>query len=157
MIPPPIDADITRVTNDSISIHICSDWSMRETIVSGVSCAPTAWPWPEALDLDKSWLDRAFYLGRWRAPRLHGVSISRIGHHAISSAIFRRACAFHPCGWPPSRGRFPAGWLSRRAPYGAERSPSSLRQCCLKLDGLFISELTSAYKSRVITSSIFCR
>ena len=32
---------ITRVTNDSISIHICSDWSMRETIVSGVSCAPT--------------------------------------------------------------------------------------------------------------------
>ena len=35
---------ITRVTNDSISIHICSDWSMRETIVSGVSCAPTARP-----------------------------------------------------------------------------------------------------------------
>ena len=35
---------ITSVTNDSISIHICSDWSMRETIVSGVSCAPTAQP-----------------------------------------------------------------------------------------------------------------
>ena len=33
---------ITRMTNDSISIHVCSDWSMRETIVSGVSCAPTA-------------------------------------------------------------------------------------------------------------------
>ena len=30
---------ITRVTNDSISIHFCSDWSMIETIVSGVSCA----------------------------------------------------------------------------------------------------------------------
>ena len=29
-------------------------------------------------------------------------------------------------------------------------------KCWLKLDGLFISELTSAYKSRVITSSIFC-
>ena len=35
---------ITRVTNDSISIHICSNWSMRETIVSGVSWAPTARP-----------------------------------------------------------------------------------------------------------------
>ena len=35
---------ITRVTNDSISIHFCSDWSMRETIVSEVSCAPTARP-----------------------------------------------------------------------------------------------------------------
>ena len=35
---------ITRVTNDSMSIHICSDWSMRETIVSGVSFAPTARP-----------------------------------------------------------------------------------------------------------------
>ena len=35
---------ITRVTNDSISIYICSDWSMRETIVSGVSSAPTAQP-----------------------------------------------------------------------------------------------------------------
>ena len=35
---------ITRVTKDSISIHFCSDWSMRETIVSGVSCAPTARP-----------------------------------------------------------------------------------------------------------------
>ena len=35
---------ITRVTNNSISIHFCSDWSMRETIVSGMSCAPTARP-----------------------------------------------------------------------------------------------------------------
>ena len=37
-------AFITRVTNDSISIHFCSDWSMRETIVPGVSYAPTARP-----------------------------------------------------------------------------------------------------------------
>ena len=28
---------ITRATNDTISIHICSDWTMRETIVSEVS------------------------------------------------------------------------------------------------------------------------
>ena len=24
-------------------------------------------------------------------------------------AISQRVCAFHPCGWPPSRERFPAG------------------------------------------------
>ena len=42
--PPSSLVFITRVTNDSISIHIFSDWSMRETIVSGVSCAPTARP-----------------------------------------------------------------------------------------------------------------
>ena len=35
--------------------------------------------------------------------------------------------------------------------------PKLHHKCWLKLDGIFISELTSAYKSRVITSSIFCR
>ena len=34
----------TQVTNDSISNHFLSDWRMRETIVSGVSCAPTSRP-----------------------------------------------------------------------------------------------------------------
>ena len=32
-------AFITRVANDSTNFHFCSDWSMRETFVSGVSCA----------------------------------------------------------------------------------------------------------------------
>ena len=34
---------IRSKTNDSIGVQIRSDWSMRETIVSGVSSAPTAW------------------------------------------------------------------------------------------------------------------
>ena len=91
---------ITRVMNNSISSHFCSDWRMRETIVSGVSCAPTArstaslprstWHRQRVCALHapgKSRLDRAFYPARWRTQGLDGVSISRIGHHAISSAI----------------------------------------------------------------------
>ena len=35
---------ITTVTHDSMSVQIRSDWSIGETIVSGVSSAPTAWP-----------------------------------------------------------------------------------------------------------------
>ena len=35
--------------------------------------------------------------------------------------------------------------------------PKLHHKCWLKLDGLFISEWTSAYKLRVIASSIFCR
>ena len=35
---------ITSVMNDSMSVQIHSDWSIRETIVSGVSSAPAAWP-----------------------------------------------------------------------------------------------------------------
>ena len=77
---------------------------------------------PKALAPGKSRLDRTFFPARWRAPGSDGVSISRIGHHAISSDISRRVCAFLPCGWPPSRERFPVGWLSSWAPYGAERS-----------------------------------
>ena len=58
---------------------------------------------PKALLPGERRLDRAFYPVRWRAPGSDGVSISRIGHHAISSAISRWVCAFHPCGRPPSR------------------------------------------------------
>ena len=72
---------------------------------------------PKALTPGKSRLDRAFYPASWRAPGLDGVSIARTGHLAISylisSPISQRVCAFHPCGWPSSRERFPAGWLSR--------------------------------------------
>ena len=78
----------------------------------------------KALAPGKSRLDRGFYPARWWSPGLDGVSICGIGHHAISSAISQRVCAVHPCGWPPSRERLPAGLLSRWAPYGAERSPS---------------------------------
>ena len=126
---------ITRVTNDSISIHICSDWSMRDHRVRSELCAhcPTtnlpfrvppgtdkecmlcifhkgpavatrlivsflealqvrikatmARNGPKALTPSKSRLERAFYPARWRAPGSDGVSISRIGQHAISSAI----------------------------------------------------------------------
>ena len=39
----------------------------------------------------------------------------------------------------------------------AEHVPKLHHYCWLKLDSLFISELRSAYKWRVITSSIFCR
>ena len=37
---------ITRVTTDSLSVQIRSDWNIRETIVSGVSSAPTTDRWP---------------------------------------------------------------------------------------------------------------
>ena len=35
---------ITSVTNDSMSVQNRSDWSMRGTMVSGVSSEPIAWP-----------------------------------------------------------------------------------------------------------------
>ena len=47
---------------------------------------------------------------------------------------------------------FDEKWIGRGGPV-----PKLHYKCWLKLVGLFISELISAYKSRVITSSIFCR
>ena len=94
-----------QVIHSSDTTHCLFSWSASGTHWSNQG--------PKALAPGKIRLDRIFYPARWRAPGLDGVPISRIVHHAISSAISRRVCAFHPCGWPPSRERFPADFLSR--------------------------------------------
>ena len=56
-----------------------------------------------------------------------------------------------PVAWPPRSSDLTS------SDYYYYHVPKLHHKCWLKLDGLFISELTSAYKSRVITSNIFCR
>ena len=73
-----------------------------------------------------------------------------------------------PVAWPPrstdltTPHYFLWGFVKERVMAVAPTMPDDIKErihhkCWLKLEGLFISELTSAYKSGVITSSIFCR
>ena len=55
-----------------------------------------------------------------------------------------------------SRTQNDTNWAKLKKEY-AEYVPKLHHKFWLKLDGLFISELTSPYKSRVITSSIYCK